>query len=153
MVRQINKSNLLERNFIISTSFVLAKNMYTMSMNSNNTNEKKDGRLREAIHHLAAEFLNLESNGASLITVTNCEVLDKGRRVNIFFTVLPVEKEAVALEFAQRKRGDFSEYVKNKVRIGNMPHFEFMIDIGEKNRQKIDSFSHEDKDFDFSKVI
>jgi len=90
---------------------------------------------------LAARFFLLEANGSSLMTVTNAQVSDDGKRALIFFTVLPEDKEEEALEFAKRKRSDFKEFVKKESRLGRIPFFDFHIDVGEKNRQRIDEIS------------
>ena len=56
-------------------------------------------------------------------------------------TVLPEEKSQAALEFAHRHLNDFRQYVKDNSRLGRIPFFDVQIDIGEKNRQKIDDLS------------
>ncbi len=103
---------------------------------------QKDEKARNLIKELAAQFMQLESNYTSLITVTDVTLSDSGKQATIFFTVLPEEKEAAALDFAKRKRTDFREFIKNKSRLNRIPFFDFLIDIGEKNRQRIDYLSH-----------
>ncbi|MEK7609732.1 MAG: hypothetical protein AAB470_01265 [Patescibacteria group bacterium] len=98
----------------------------------------KDNKLKEIIRELAAEFFSRESNRQSLITITGVEIFSGGGKARILMTVLPVEKEAVALEFAHRQLTDFRQYVMEKSRIGRIPFFEVAIDLGEKNRIKID---------------
>ncbi len=104
---------------------------------------QKDDRLRDEIHRLAAEFIERESNHLSLITVTGVTVADKGTHATIFFTVLPIQKEKAALDFMKRMRGEFRDHVMKKSRIGRVPFFDFEIDGGEKNRQRIDELSNE----------
>jgi ribosome-binding factor A len=98
----------------------------------------QDEKLKQMIRELAASFVQLESNGASIITITNVTVADRGSRAKILFTVLPVEKQAVVEEFLKRKRIDFQEFVRSKSRIMRVPLFDFAIDHGEKNRQRAD---------------
>lgn len=94
----------------------------------------------EVIKQLAAEYIVRESNHTSLITVTKVELLSRGSRASIFFTVLPEHNETAALEFLKRSRSDFRGYVMSKkVRLPVIPFFDFEIDVGEKNRQKIDN--------------
>lgn len=93
------------------------------------------------IKHLAADFLQRESNRMSLITVTSVQLLNKRTRALILFTVLPVHKEPEAVDFANRKRNDFRDYVKKNGRLQRLPKFEFGIDFGEKNRQRIEEIS------------
>jgi len=90
------------------------------------------------ISQLSAEFLNYQSNGASLITVTNCTVSDDLKRATIYISVLPDEKEAEALNFAKRQRGELREFLKEKGKLGILPFLEVEIDRGEKHRQHID---------------
>lgn len=105
------------------------------------SNELKDGRLKDIIKDFAAKFIQRESNYTSLITVTDVMLYDHGKRATILFTVLPADKEKGALEFMKRMRTEFREYIKEKSRLGRIPFFDFEIDVGEKNRQKIDEIS------------
>jgi len=79
-----------------------------------------------------------ESNRNSLITVTRTILGKNERSAKIFFSVLPETDEVKVLSFLNRKRGEFAEYVDKHARIGMMPGIEFVIDSGEKNRQKIE---------------
>lgn len=95
-------------------------------------------KLPELISHLAAEFIALESNRTSLITITGCKLSTDGKRTTILYTVLPENQEQAAKDFISRRRLDFKHYIQDKSRIGRIPHLNFMLDAGEKNRQKID---------------
>lgn len=101
----------------------------------------RDERLASTIAELAAEYISRESNRSSLITVTHADVLNKGRRAIVYFTVLPDSDEAGALEFVNRKRSDFRKFVTEKKIVGFAPSIDFQIDFGEKNRQRIDELS------------
>src|SRR5687767_12517666 len=101
----------------------------------------KEVKTENHIRELAAAFLQLESNGMSLLTVTRVVLANRMTKAMIYFTVLPEDKEEEALEFARRKRHDFKEYVKKHAKLGRIPLFDFEIDIGEKNRQRIDEIS------------
>lgn len=105
------------------------------------SNKIKDGRTQEIIRDLASMFLARESNGTSLITITKVNFNFGENKAVIFFTVLPEEMEEQALAFAKRKRSEFREYVKMKSKIPRLPNFDFNIDLGEKNRQKIEEIS------------
>lgn len=98
----------------------------------------KDEKLKEQIHKWAAEFLQRESNGTSLITVTDVKISKEAKEATILFTVLPDDKQDLALEFARRQLGEFREYMNEKIKTGRMPFFHFDIDRGEKHRQRID---------------
>jgi ribosome-binding factor A len=96
--------------------------------------EKMAGLVKE----LAAEFLSRENNRTSLITVTSANTSPDLKRATIYITVLPEDKENAALEWAKRMRSDFREILKKNLAIKNIPFVDFEIDLGEKNRQKID---------------
>ena len=101
----------------------------------------KDEKLRDQIHKFAAEFLQRESTGQSLITVTDVKIGKEAKEATILFTVLPESKQEAALEFARRQLGDFRDYMNEKVKTGRMPFFHFDIDRGEKHRQRIDEIT------------
>lgn len=101
----------------------------------------RDERIIGIIKEEAAKFLQLESSGTSLLTVTNVSLSQDAKYATIFFTVFPVEKEKPALDFVKRKRTDFQEHMRSETRLGRIPFFDFEIDEGEKNRQRIDSLT------------
>ena len=101
----------------------------------------RDQKLKDVIRESAAEFLQREGNYTSILTVTDISLSDRGNQATIFFTVLPENKEKGALDFVKRKRAEFREFFKNKARMRALPFFDFEIDRGEKNRQKIDEIS------------
>ena len=99
-----------------------------------NRNEK----IGEILRDLGARYLHENSNNSSLITVTSVQLSKDSKYATIFFTVFPPEFEKTALEFAKRKRGEFKTFVKENSALGRIPFLDFEIDLGEKNRQKID---------------
>src|SRR3989344_8265913 len=103
----------------------------------------RDERIKEILHDLGARFLVLNGNGTSLMTVTRVELTRAGKCATIFFTVFPENFEKTALEFAKRKRRGFKEFVKENSKLGRIPMMDFEIDLGEKNRQRIDSLLSE----------
>ena len=98
-------------------------------------------KVSENIKHLSAEFLQRESSGSSLITVTNTDISKDLKRATIFITVLPETSEDSALNFAKRKRSDIRNYIRTKLKMKTLPFLDFEIDKGEKNRQRIDELS------------
>jgi ribosome-binding factor A len=106
-------------------------------------NKYKDEKSNSLISKFAAEYFSIESNKDSLITITRAEIFDKGRRALVYFTALPQEKEAEALEFAKRRRRDFRQFVMDKKSFGFAPNIDFCIDLGEHNRQRIDELLNE----------
>ena len=59
----------------------------------------------------------------------------------IFLSVLPESEEQRVLAFAKRSRTDFRDFIKKKSSLKFLPHFDFEIDYGEKNRQLIDDLT------------
>ncbi len=102
-------------------------------------NEKVANRIKE----LAAEFLMRENNNTSLITVISCDASPDLKRATIYITVLPNSKENAALGFVKRKRAELRDFLKKNMPIKIIPFLDFEIDLGEKNRQKIDELLRE----------
>lgn len=105
--------------------------------------EIKDVRFKEIIREKAARFFLMESAGNALITVTNVAVSRDGNYATIFITCLPEDAEPRVLDFAKRKRGDFKDFIKRESKLNRIPFFDFAIDTGERNREKIDQISKE----------
>ncbi len=107
--------------------------------------QNRNERLAEALRAASAEFLVREAlpppHGA-LITVTRAEVAESGTRATIFMTVFPDTLEEAALKFANRSRHDFAEFFSTRVKGVVLPRIEFLIDRGEKNRQRLDELSN-----------
>lgn len=103
--------------------------------------QDRSQKLTKIIQKAAADFMQIESNGASLITITNVRLSNDEKYATILFTVLPEEKHDAVLEFTKRMRSEFKQYVKANTKIGRIPMFDFQIDLGELHRQKIDTIS------------
>src|SRR5665213_2144476 len=104
-------------------------------------NGNRDERAREALREAAAEFLSREASRQSLITVTNTTLSSDGRRAIIYITVLPETFEVQGLSFANRHCGELAKFLGTRVRGMRTPHIEFVLDKGEKNRQRLDELS------------
>jgi ribosome-binding factor A len=100
----------------------------------NQRNEKVANNIKE----LAAQFLSRENNRTSLITVTSTTCSPDLKKATIFITVLPDSKENDALHFIERNLGDLREFLKKNMPIKIIPFLNVELDLGEKNRQKID---------------
>ena len=99
---------------------------------------QRNEKVANIIKELTAQFLARENNKTSLVTVTSATCSPDLKRATIFITVLPDEKEKEALEFAKRKRPELREALKKNMTIKTIPFLDIAIDLGEKNRQKID---------------
>jgi ribosome-binding factor A len=89
---------------------------------------KKDDRIVSAIHTAAANFINRESNGKSLITVTKAELLHGERTARIFVSVFPPHETRAALDFLSRQEGAFRAFLKKEVKLPLHPHVMFLPD-------------------------
>jgi len=82
-----------------------------------------------------------EASKSSLLTITRVELSQTGKEAKIFFTTLPEEEEDTALKFLERKTPEFHRYIRDESRLGVIPHVNFKIDYGERNRQRLDKLS------------
>ncbi len=104
---------------------------------------RRQDQVSERIAHLAGAFLARESNRQSLITVTHATISPDLKNATIYLSVMPAESEAEALLFAKRQRSEFREYVRENAVLKFLPFFDFVLDEGEKNRQRIDELTRE----------
>ncbi len=102
---------------------------------------KRQIQVAETMAHRAADYFARESNRESLITVTRADVSPDLKNVKIYFTVMPIKFEAAALNFAKRNRSNFRDYIKKSAALPRLPQIDFVIDDGEKNRQRIDDLT------------
>ena len=99
---------------------------------------QRNEKVANFIKELSANFLGRENNRTSLLTVTSCTTSPDMKKATVFITVLPESKEHDALDFVKRKRGELREYLKENMKTKVVPFIDIEIDLGEKNRQKID---------------
>jgi ribosome-binding factor A len=102
---------------------------------------ERQEQMQERVREAAAEFLMRESNRQSLITVTAVRMDERGGHASIYITVLPDSAEEAALAFANRQKREFGEFLLTRVRGMRLPKFEFVLDQGEKMRQRLDELS------------
>ncbi len=101
--------------------------------------DHRQEKVTHVIKEALAEFIENNSNGQSMITITNVDLTSDFKRVNIFVTVFPEQKEAAGIDFLKRQRSEAREYLKKNSRIARIPHIDFHIDKGEKARQRLDT--------------
>ena len=90
---------------------------------------------------MAGDFLARESTVKALITVTHADMTDNYKEAKIYISVLPATFEEEALKFAKRARSDFREYIRKNSKLYPTPTVDFAIDLGEKNRQRVDELT------------
>jgi len=100
--------------------------------------DTKHDRMISAMKTVAAEFLERESDHKALVTVTDVMVTKRSERVTVLVTVFPENMESVVMESLASKERDMKEFVKTRLKLMRLPVFEFIIDKGEKNRQRIE---------------
>lgn len=89
---------------------------------------RRDDKMAELIAHQAAMFIELESSGASLITVTHAHIGSQGDRVTVFVSVFPEDQGRTAVAFLERIRGEFRDYLGKHARIRPLPAVHFQLD-------------------------
>jgi len=104
----------------------------------------KHKRAMTIIAQAASAFISRESTNQSLITLTRATPSKDGRSLTLFIGVLPENHERAALSFLARHKHDLFEHIKKTTSIDFIPRIEFVIDAGEKNRQRIDELVAED---------
>ncbi|OGG75318.1 hypothetical protein A3A41_01515 [Candidatus Kaiserbacteria bacterium RIFCSPLOWO2_01_FULL_54_22] len=102
---------------------------------------RRQTQVSQEIAHHAGDFFARESAVKALITVTHADISPSFKEVTVFFSVLPQTMEEVALKFAKRARSDFREYLRKHARLHPIPVVDFLIDLGEKNRQRVDELT------------
>lgn len=94
-------------------------------------------RVLELVAHEAAKFIAREAGTESLITVIRAERQSNGQRVMVFVSVFPEEKGQAALNFLERRREAFSNYLKAHVKLGPLPRIDFLLDNRFDNREDV----------------
>ncbi len=115
------------------------------SMSMFGDESRRQNKVREEIAHKAGEFLAREASNRSLITVTRADVSPDLKNTKIYVSVLPQDRAEEAMAFLKRSRTDFHDFLKSKTVLRNVPTVDFVLDIGEINRQQVDDALREDK--------
>ena len=103
--------------------------------------DKREAQMKEVIAHLAGEFLSREAGPQSLITVTHAESTSDLKNMTVYISVIPSSEEQRALKFCKRERSAFRMFCRDKSSLHFPPTIDFELDIGEKNRQRIDDLT------------
>lgn len=99
-------------------------------------------QLSQEIAHLAGDFY--ARNGlvtGVLTTVTRVDLSEDCNQATILLSVLPEGQEEEVLRAAKRSRSDLRDYLKEHGKFHPIPTVDVMIDIGEKNRQRVDELT------------
>ena len=109
---------------------------------------RRNEKIASMVQKLAAEFIEKNSNGKSMITVTVVDLSPDMKEARVLFTVLPSSAEAAAEDFLKRQRSDFRDYVKKVWNMRTIPFFDFELDKGERHRQRIDELLSQAREAD-----
>jgi len=104
---------------------------------------QRNEKVANFIKERAALFFGRTQNNTSLITVTRANCSPDLKRATVFITVLPITKEEEALDFCRRQLSELREFLKENMETKVVPFLDIEIDLGEKNRQKIDELLRE----------
>ena len=90
------------------------------------------------VRELSAEAIARMDNHTSLITITGVDISPDLKNATILISVMPTSKEEQALHFIQRNLSEIREHLKKNLDTKIIPYLSARLDLGEKNRQKID---------------
>lgn len=99
---------------------------------------QRQDKMNKELVRIGNEYINSISNRLSLITVTRADISPNFRSAKLFVSVFPDKEEGAAMVFLKRKERDIYTFLKGRMTSKIIPRITFHIDIGEKNRQRID---------------
>ncbi len=102
---------------------------------------RRHNQVEEVVAKLAADFVAREFPVKALVTVTHAEMPDNYKEATIYISVLPVTLEQEVIKFAKRLRTDLKDYIRKNSKLHPIPTVDFEIDLGEKNRQRVDELT------------
>jgi ribosome-binding factor A len=108
-----------------------------------NNPHMRDERALSNLLHLAANYIAREAGRTTLITPTRVEMSSDRKNATIFISVFPDDQMKSAMDFLDRHRDSFRDYIKGHGRFMVLPFITFEYDYGEKNRQRLDELSRE----------
>ena len=100
--------------------------------------ERRTNKLSDLWRDLLSQFLEKESDRQTIITITHVELMHESKKARCYISFSPPEKENVALGSARRRAGKARKFLATRTKMRFVPELEFELDLGEKNRQRID---------------
>ena len=98
----------------------------------------REEKLNTHLQKVLAEFLREELGVSPLVSVTRVKVAHGLRSARAFITVFPEKDAATALAQLEKRHSALMRYLAAHTRIKYIPSVSFEIDLGEKNRQRIE---------------
>ncbi len=99
---------------------------------------RRQEKMKSLLRKLISEFLLRVDFEKKIISVTEVQISENLRFAKIFLSVYPENGALKILESVKSKTGEIKKYLASKIKIKFMPEVEFIIDAGEKNRQRIE---------------
>lgn len=97
-------------------------------------------KINSLIKKLAGEFILREIKlEKSLITVMRADISSDIKNLKIFITVYPEKEENKALKELEKNLSEWQKFLASKFKARFLPYSKFLIDEGEKNRQKVEN--------------
>ncbi|MDD5032776.1 MAG: 30S ribosome-binding factor RbfA [Candidatus Pacebacteria bacterium] len=100
--------------------------------------EKRAGKFVSLFTKLVSEFIARRNVGNGFATITGMEFSNDLKSAKVFVSIYPEKEEKEMLVFLGKNRGKIGKYASEKTKMRFLPKLEFVLDKGEKNRQKIE---------------
>lgn len=107
------------------------------SGSSVNPNKRKE-KIASLLKKIISEFILRLGLKDIFVTITRLELSGDLKNCKIFISVYPEEGEAQVFSKLRSEMKNLIAHVKEKTELKFLPRFEFKVDEGEKNRQKIE---------------
>lgn len=101
-------------------------------------NTPREEKLNAHLQKVLAEFLREEFGVSPLVAVTRVAVARGLRSARVFITVFPEKNAKEILAALEKKHAALTKYLIAHTRVKYIPSVSFEIDLGEKNRQRIE---------------
>jgi len=98
--------------------------------------ERKE-KVASVLKKIASSFIQKNSINGVLVTVTKVTVSDDLKNSTVFINVFPEDREKKTLEDLKKMEKELRWYAKSHLSMKFLPSFEFEIDCGTKNEQRI----------------
>ena len=95
-------------------------------------------KINSLLKNIVGSFLKTNIIPGTLVTITQVEISRGLRYAKIFLNIFPEEKEDYVLKLLKNKAGELRNYVKPRLKMKFLTHFEIEIDKGEKARQRME---------------
>lgn len=82
---------------------------------------------------------NIDMPAEALVTLTHVITSPDKHYADVFISVMPLDKEKEVLEIFALRVGDIQHMLNRKLRMRPVPRIKFVVDTGEKKRERIES--------------